>query len=118
MRIQIIIAILLVLVLFVIMNSVRKQKIDFRHALSWIIYIVIMLLFDIFPQLVQWVSDIVGIELPINMLFFFGVSIAFLLIYSLTMTVSNLTEKVKKLTQEVALLEKKLEERTETKESE
>lgn len=109
MKFQIIIAVLLLVVLLVIINSVKKHTLDFRHALSWIVSDLILLLLDIFPGIIAWFAELCGVALPINMMFFFGIVLCYVLIYGLSVTISHLTEKVKKLTQEVALLEEKLE---------
>lgn len=109
MKFQIIIAVLLLVVLLVIINSVKKHTLDFRHALSWIVSDLILLLLDIFPGIIAWFAKLCGVALPINMMFFFGIVLCYVLIYGLSVTISHLTEKVKKLTQEVALLEEKLE---------
>lgn len=109
MKFQIIIAVLLLTVLFVIINSVKKHKLDFRHAISWILSDLLLLVLDIFPEIISWLAALCGVALPVNMLFFFGIILCFILIYGLSITISNLLEKVKKLTQEVALLEEKLE---------
>ena len=50
-----------------------------------------------------------GIELPINMLFFLGFCFSLIIIFSLTKTVSDLAHKVKRLTQELALLKRDME---------
>lgn len=108
MKFQIIIAVLLLLVLLVIVNSVKKHKLDFRHALSWIVSDLVLLILDIFPGIIAWFAQLCGVALPINMMFFFGIVLCFILIYGLSVTISILLDKVKKLTQEVALLEEKI----------
>lgn len=108
MKFQIIIAILLLCVLLVILNSVKKHKLDFRHAISWIVSDLLLLILDVFPGIIEWLAKVCGVELPINMIFFFGIVLCFILIYGLSVTISILLEKVKKLTQEMALLEEKI----------
>lgn len=108
MKFQIIIAVLLLCVLLVILNSVKKHKLDFRHAISWIVSDLLLLILDVFPGIIEWLAKICGVELPINMIFFFGIVLCFILIYGLSVTISILLEKVKKLTQEMALLEEKI----------
>lgn len=108
MRFQIIIAVLLLIVTLVIVNSVKKHKLDFRHGISWIVSVVFLLILDIFPGIIAWFASLCGVELPINMMFFFGIVLCYILIYGLSVTISILLEKVKKLTQEVALLEEKI----------
>ena len=107
-KIQIIIGIFIVLLLLSILNMVRTRKIDLKYSLSWITALVIVLIMDIFPQIIFFIADLVGISLPSNMVFFFGIIVLAVLIYNLTASVSRLSEKVKRLIQEVALLEKKV----------
>lgn len=109
MKFQIIIAVLLIVVLLVILNSVKQHKLDFRHALSWIVSDLVLLVLDIFPEIIGWFAKLCGVALPVNMLFFFGIILCFILIYGLSVTISHLMEKVKKLTQEVALLNEEIE---------
>ena len=75
--------------------------------------LIVLLIMDIFPGIVDWMTQLLGIELPINMLTFCGLAFAFVLIFSLTTAISRLNERQKKLVQEIALLKKKLDERTE-----
>lgn len=110
MKFQIIIIILLVIMLFIIINSVRKHKLEFRHALSWIVCDLLLLILGIFPGIISCMAGAFGVEVPINMLFFFGIVLSYCLIYGLSVAISTMQEKIKKLTQEVALLEEKIEE--------
>lgn len=106
LRLQIIIGVLIVLALLVICNMVRKKKLDLKYALVWLLAGFLVLVFDIFPQLLGIITGLLGIGLPVNMLFFLGFVFSLLIIFVLTVSVSRLSEKVKRLTQEIALLEK------------
>ena len=55
-RIQIIIAILIIVALTVIVNMIRKKGLELRYALSWLIVGVGVLILDIFPQLIEWIA--------------------------------------------------------------
>ena len=50
LKIQIIVAIVLILALVSIINMVRKEALDIRFALSWLAVGVIVLILDIFPS--------------------------------------------------------------------
>lgn len=115
MRIQIIIAVILILGLIGIVNAVKKHQLDMKYALSWMFCMLCMLIVDIFPKILVWLSNLIGIDLPINTVLFVGIGFSMLLIFIQTMTISNLSEKTKKLTQEVAILEKRLVEIEENK---
>ncbi|MBE5940971.1 MAG: DUF2304 domain-containing protein [Lachnospiraceae bacterium] len=109
LRLQIFIGIMVVAMLLAIANMVRKGKIDLRYALGWMGFAVFLLVLDIFPEIVFWFAELIGISIPANMLFLIGVILAIVMIYSLTVSVSNLSMKVKRLTQELALLRAELE---------
>ena len=108
-KLQIIIGIIIVGMLLLVANMVRKKKIDLRYALSWMCLAIVLLILDIFPQIMEWAADVIGIETPSNMLFFFGFLLLVIIIYSLTASVSRLSNKTKRLTQELALLREELE---------
>lgn len=108
-KLQVVIGIVIVLMLMLILNMVRNRKIDLRYALSWITVLAIMLVLDIFPQIVVFAAGLTGITLASNMVFLFGIIILAVLIYFLTASVSRLSSKVKVLVQEIALLKEELE---------
>lgn len=108
-RLQVVIGVLTVIAILAICNMVRKNKMDLRYALIWIIVGGTVVVLDIWPGLLGMLANLMGIELPSNMLFFLGFCFALIIIFGLTKTVSNLSGKVKKLTQELALLKEELE---------
>ena len=58
-------------------------------------------------------TGLFGIELPINMLFFTGLLFALMIIFVMSLWISRLTNKVFRLTQELAILEHQVRELTE-----
>lgn len=66
----------------------------------------VIALVDIFPGLLNWLSSAMGIELPINMIFFLGFIFTLLIIYRLTEAISKMSREITELTQKVAMLEK------------
>ncbi len=103
LKIQIIIAVLVVLALVFIANLVRKEALDIKFALPWITVGAVVLLLDLFPGIMNSLVRLLGIELPVNMMFFFGFTL--LLLFSLTVKVSRQSGQLKRLVQEVALLQ-------------
>lgn len=104
LKIQLIIGIVAILCVLGICNMVRKKKLDLRYGLIWIIVGVCIAILDFCPQLLGVITRFMGIELPINMLFFLGFCFSLIIIFGLTKTVSDLSHKVKKLSQEIAIL--------------
>lgn len=110
LKLQLIIGIAAILCVLEVCNMVRKNKLDLRYGLIWIIVGVCIAILDFCPQLLGAITRFMGIELPINMLFFLGFCFSLIIIFGLTKTVSELSYKVKNLTQEMALLKKDIEE--------
>ena len=109
LRLQIVIGIIVTVLLLYVINMVRKKRVDMRYALGWMFLGVIILVLDIFPQVFFWIAKLAGIEVPSNMLFFIGFLLLVIVAYALTVAVSHLSLKVKKLTQELALLREEME---------
>ena len=110
MRINIIIAVCLIIVMLGSIRSVRRLELDLKYALTWFLSLICMLVIDIFPGFLAWMSELVGIDLPINMVFFVGICFCLFLIFRITVTLSKQEEKEKRLTQQLALLERRVEE--------
>ena len=53
-------------------------------------------------------AKFMGIEVPSNMLFFLGFCFALVIIFVLTIAVSRMSIRIKNLTQEMALYEKRM----------
>ena len=107
-RIQIIVGIVVVIALLVIVNMIRKKKLELRYALAWLLVGVSILVLDCFPQLITWMAHKLGIASPINMLFFLGFCFSLVIIFTLTVAVSRMSIRIKQLAQEIALFEKEV----------
>lgn len=96
--------------LFVIIWLMKKQKLLVRYSIIWLFSAAVLALFAIFPYIVLVLRDLTQIVTPSNLIFM--MAIAFLLLISLCLTsiVSGLSEKMKKLAQQNALLERRVRE--------
>ena len=110
-RIQVIVAIVLVLALCVIINMIRKKALELRYALAWLLVGCGTLILDLFPDVMMGLAKFMGIEVPSNMLFFLGFCFALIIIFVLTIAVSRMSIRIKNLTQEMALYKKYIQEK-------
>ena len=56
--------------LMVFMNKIiRQAKVKIEYTVFWIIFSGILVLMGIFPQLFYWVSELLGFQAPINMIY-------------------------------------------------
>ena len=62
---------------------------------------------DLFPSIISHLAQIMGIDTPINMLFFLGFCFSLAIIFVLTIAISRMSIRIKELTQELALFEKR-----------
>ena len=108
LKLQVVIAIGAIAAILCIGNLVRIRRLELKYALIWFLVGILLLIFDLFPGLVPVMSQALGITLPINMLTFLGLLFVLMIIFSQTIVISNLTRKCQRLTQEVGLLYKKV----------
>lgn len=108
LKLQIVVAVLAVAALLYIGNLVRIRRLELKYALIWFLVGILLLIFDLSPGLLMGLTDLLGIALPINMLFFLGFGFVLMIIFSQTIVISNLTRKTKRLTQEIALLHRRI----------
>lgn len=109
LKLQLIIGAFLVIALIAIVNMIRQRKLELKYALSWLIAIAFVLILDCFPALLAKLSGFLGIWAPVNMIFFLGFCFSLMIIFILTVTLSRMSERVRKLAQAVALNEEKIE---------
>ncbi len=101
-----VIAIYMVLILYLL----RMKKLYLKYALLWLLTGGVMVVLVLFPQLLQWFFVLCGIEVFSNGLFAVLVFFILLILLALTSIVSNLSERNRRLTQIIALLEKRVRE--------
>ena len=96
--------------LFVILWLMKKQKLLVRYSIIRLFSAAVLALFAVFPYIVLVLRDLTKIVTPSNLIFM--MAIAFLLLISLCLTsiVSSLSEKINKLAQQNALLERRVRE--------
>ena len=109
-EIRIIIALLVLLGLAVIFKYIKNGRLELKYALSWLFAGLMVLIFDLSPGLMEKMTDLLGITLPINMVFFMGFVFVLLIMFTLTVVISITATTTKRLVQENALLKKRVEE--------
>lgn len=101
---QIILLVIFLVVLGVIINMVKKRELELKYVLVWMIGDIVLIIFTCFPDTMAWLAGVMGIRSPMNMIFFMGLLIALCIIFSLTVALSRVTAKVRKLAQIISML--------------
>lgn len=96
--------------LFIILYLLRKGKLNVQYSIIWLGAAFVLLIFAAFPYLVAVLRDIFNIEMPVNLVFTLLFAFVLLLLLSLSIIVTGFAEKIKRLAQTQALLEKRVRE--------
>ncbi|MCI8379354.1 MAG: DUF2304 domain-containing protein [Lachnospiraceae bacterium] len=103
-RTQVMMIAIMIAAIICIINMLRKKKLDFKFGLGWLFVAVCILVLAAFPVLLDKIAYLAGIASPVNMLFFLGFALTVVLIFALSIAVSRLSDRVKKLSQEIAII--------------
>jgi hypothetical protein len=96
------------IVILVVIDLLRRSKLRERHAIWWLVFGALALVGGVFPPLVERLAHWAGVELPINLVFFVAISVAFLVFLQHSAELTRLEAKTRTLAERVALLEMEL----------
>lgn len=108
LKFRLIMATILLIGFVIIINMVRKKSLDLRYALIWLALIAMILVIVIVPGLLGVITHFLGIYDAMNMVFFMGFVFLIIVTFFLTAALSRNSNRIKALTQQVALLEKQV----------
>lgn len=108
LKFRLIMAAILLIGFVIIINMVRKKSLDLRYALIWLALIAMILVIVIVPGLLGVITHFLGIYDAMNMVFFMGFVFFIVVTFFLTAALSRNSNRIKALTQQVALLEKQV----------
>ena len=89
-----------------ILKKIRQSKLQIEYAIFWIIFSGVLVIISLFPWLVSLFTRLLGMQLPVNFVFMVFIFILLVKLFMMTIELSALENKVKDLTQELALEEK------------
>lgn len=103
---RIILIVVSLLTTFYILKKIRQSKLQIEYAIFWILFAGVLIVFSLFPWLVSVFTRLIGMQLPVNFIFLFFIFVLLVKMFLMTIELSALENKVKDLTQELALEEK------------
>ena len=98
-------AIALLLIIFVFL---KRGLMSVNYSLLWLALAVGLVIFAVFPYVVYVLRDLLDIEMPVNLVFFLMFCFVLVVLLSLSIAISQLADKCKRLTQANAILEKRV----------
>jgi hypothetical protein len=104
-----------VIVLLGIIEMLRRRQLSEKYAVLWLVVGVLILVLTVFPGLLTWFSQVIGIQVPTNLMFF--VAIVFLVGVSIHQSweLSRLEDETRRLAEDVAILRLEIDEKLKKK---
>ena len=96
-------------VLIIVVELVRRGRLKEKYSLLWLFASCVLLVLSASRELLEYLSRAVGIYYPPSLLFLLAFMFLLLITLHFSVVISGLSEKIKKLAQEVALLRQELE---------
>ena len=100
---RIILFVLAVVTAWWILSKIRRLKVKMEDAIFWIFVAVVLCTLSLFPEIVYKLTDVIGVMSPANLVFLIVIFILLEKVFTLSIIVSQLEEKVAVLSSEVAL---------------
>lgn len=107
-HLKIFLLVCLLIVLVYMVNQIKDKKLVLQYTLSWMFLIFGLAVVILFPGILNIISRLIGIAVPVNTVFFLGFLFALVIIFNLTSAVSKMSVEITRLTQELALLKKRI----------
>lgn len=92
-----------VLTLWVILSRIRKSRLSIEDSMFWILISLMFVVFAVFPVVPDTLAALLGIYSTANFLFLFIIFILLIKMFSMSMKIGQLEERIKTLVQKLAL---------------
>ena len=98
------------LILVVLFEMLRRRHLREKYAVMWALVAVGILVLTVFPDLLTIASDLVGVDVPANLLFFVASLVLMVLTLQHSYELGRLEDKTRTLAEELALVRMELDE--------
>lgn len=92
----------IVFVLYILLR-IQKLKIKMEDSVFWIFFAVIIAVLGTVPQFAYWLSFVLGIQSPVNLVYLLIIGLLIEKLFTLSVSISTLEEKVTILSAELAI---------------
>lgn len=112
LRISLICALVVYFVLILLL--LKRRDISLKYTLLWLFAGVFMGILVIWPESLTKIISVIGIESNMNGLFILAIAFMIVILMALTSIVTKQSDKIRSLTQTIAMMEKRIRELEET----
>ena len=96
------------LVLWIVINRVRKKKIRIADSVYWVVCAGLMILFAVFPGIAFFFAGLLGFLSPSNFVFCMIIILMLVKLFNMACDISRLTDRIEQLAQELALHKRRI----------
>ena len=86
-------------------RRIRKAQLKIEYSIFWIVMSVLILVVGVCPQPVYKLSDLIGFQSPVNMVYLIIFFILIIKSFQQTIKLSQMEHKIETLVQEIAIKE-------------
>jgi hypothetical protein len=101
-----------VVLVVLIIELVRRRKLREEYSWLWFSLSVMMFILALWPNLLDFITDLIGAVLSTSTLFFFALIFVILINIQFSVEISSLRNQVKNLAQQLAIFENSVRETT------
>lgn len=105
----------LIVYFVLILLLLKKREISLKYTLLWLAAGMFMGILVIWPEALHMIISKIGIESNMNGLFILAIAFVMVILMSITSIVSKQSDKIRSLTQTIAMMEKRIRELEEEK---
>lgn len=95
-------------IFIVVIELIRRNRLKERYSLIWLAASVLLIAFSAWRRLLHFIAHVIGIYYPPSFLFLLAIFFLLLLLLHFSVILSSLSEKNKRLAQEIAILKMRL----------
>jgi hypothetical protein len=92
----------------VVIEMLRRRRLRERHAIWWLVAGSLALIIGVFPRALGWAANLLGVTVPLNLVFFVSVAVLFLVCLQHSAELTDLETKTRTLAETSALQEMRI----------
>lgn len=94
-----------------ILYKIHKLQVKMQDAIFWVVFAIVLFVMGVFPEACYWLTERLGVMSPANLIFLVIIFLLMEKVFTLSIIVSQLEEKISVLSVELALRSRVGEER-------
>lgn len=103
LSLKVVLIVISILTCFYIARKLRKSQMNINDTVFWIFFALILVLLSVFPGIASWGSRLLGFQAPVNFVFVVVIFLLILRIFTMSIKISIVEDKLRNLTEEIAI---------------